>query len=197
MRVKPMYPSDSEFAAARENAIRWARSALMSGPTYILDTETTGLVEPEIVQIGVINLRGDTVLDTLIKPDNPDKLMQKSSRGMSAFDIHGIAPDMLEGKPSLADIIHRLAILHSATLIIYNADYDYPLLKPHIEGKIEPRQVLCAMKRYAEFVGQWNDHFNSFKYQKLPPIEGETAHNALSDCRATLALINRMASSEL
>jgi DNA polymerase-3 subunit epsilon len=49
--------------------------------------------------------------------------------------------------------------------------------------------IHCAMQRYAEWYGEWNDYFGSFRWQRL---EGGD-HSALGDCRATLELIRKMA----
>lgn len=47
----------------------------------------------------------------------------------------------------------------------------------------------CAMLRYAEWVGEWNNYHNSFCWQKL---EGGD-HSALGDCATTLAVLEKMA----
>ncbi len=57
---------------AKNEAIQTAKEiASKSNHWLILDTETTGLSNPEVIQIAIINLDGDILLDSLIKPTIP------------------------------------------------------------------------------------------------------------------------------
>ena len=52
----------------RVAAVLWAREQLNQNDWVILDTETTGLYYPEIVEIAVVNCTGEALLNTLVKP---------------------------------------------------------------------------------------------------------------------------------
>jgi DNA polymerase-3 subunit epsilon len=47
------------------------------------------------------------------------------------------------------------------------------------------------MKRYAQFVGEWSERYEDYRYQPLPGGD----HRALGDARAALAVLRRMAAA--
>lgn len=49
------------------------------------------------------------------------------------------------------------------------------------------------MQWYSQFVGDWNDYYNNYRWQKLPSGD----HSAIGDCRATLKVIEKMAATEI
>jgi DNA polymerase III epsilon subunit-like protein len=54
----------------RNAAILWARSVLdRSYEYYILDTETTGLDNPEVIELAVIDLAGQTIVNQRYNPN--------------------------------------------------------------------------------------------------------------------------------
>jgi hypothetical protein len=65
----------------------------------------------------------------------------------------------------------------------------YDLAPPEIPKK----HYECAMKRYAEFYGDWRGQQRGFRWQ---PLQGGN-HRALGDCLATLEVIKKMATAEL
>lgn len=54
------------------------------------------------------------------------------------------------------------------------------------------RRWHCVKEQYAAYVGDWHDHYGNYRWYPLPGGD----HTALGDCRATLALMQRMASGE-
>lgn len=191
-----------DIASARESATQWARDLLDRKDWVILDTETTGLDdEAEICQIAVIAPDGSTLLDTLVRPSVPIPA--------DATAIHGITNAMVEKAPTYWDINPDLidiltlpaGALPSRQVVIYNAAYDIRILRQTAEiyslsGPIPGRRGHCAMLQYSRWFGEWNDYRQDFRWQKLPPIPGQTAHSALADCRSTLRVIQMMAGRE-
>ena len=181
----------ADILKARANATTWARFLLARDPDswVILDTETTGLgPQAEVVQIGVINGRGDVLMDNvLVRP--------KGRIEPDAARIHHITEEMVANAPSFLEVLPRLQdIARNKLLVIYNAEYDLRLLvqSAHAHNTMPYLPYGgydCAMLRYAEWVGQWNDYHNSFRWQKLAGGD----HSALGDCIATLAIIEKMA----
>lgn len=179
------------------------RAAIQAATEYlqncvILDSETTGLVEAEIVQIAVIDHTGAVLLDTLVNPPHPERVLQKSSKGICAADIHHLTPDKLEGAPSWPEVWPKLAeVIRGRKVVIYNADFDWPIVRAMcahygIEDPMpEPLTVDCAMELYAVFVGDWNEYRKSYTWKRLP--HGD--HSALGDCQATLLVLKTMAAS--
>ncbi len=164
----------------------------------ILDVETTGLDgQAECCQIGIISPRGEVLLDTLVKP--------VGGIPASATAIHGITDDMSQDSPTILELEPELKrLLGPATVAVYNADFDRRLLRQSFEAHGTEKQWLndCkfvdVMVPYAEFWGEWNDHFQSYRWQSLVSacrqqgITIENAHSAVGDCRATLALLKEM-----
>ncbi len=174
---------------AKDEAIAWAREVLGDPGVIVLDTETTGLDRnAEIVEIAVMDVHGQTLLDTLIRPHG--------TIPVEASAIHGIEAADVADAPAWPEIHDQLAhLLYNASkIVIYNASYDKCLLDqtralydlPPFE--IEPDRLECAMEAYAKYIGDWSRSRGSFRWW---PLNG--GHRALGDCQATLDVIREMA----
>lgn len=182
------------FLRARKQAVDWARDLLKRDPTtwVILDTETTGLgKDAQVIQIGVIDGNGAVLMDNvLVKPTKPIP--------SDATAVHQITNEMVKNAPAFPDILPQLRdVIAGRLLVIYNAQYDMRLLvqssKAHgFALSLGIAGFTCAMLRYAEWFGDWNDYHGSFRWQKLQGGD----HSALGDCRATLDVIKKMAESD-
>ncbi len=174
----------------RNAAILWARKVLANpSQYYILDTETTGLRRPEIVELAVMDLDGQAIINQRFNP--------KTEVEAGAAAIHGLTTEMLSKYPRWAVIAERIEqILLERNLLIYNFGFDYNALHethgnpdrdfPDFRGD-------CVMGYYSQFVGDWNQYHQSYRWQKLPGGD----HSALGDCIATLAVIKEMASADI
>lgn len=171
--------------------IEFSRNVLKNKEDYvILDTETTGLGKNDvIVQIGITDLEGNVLLDTLIRPSKGKRISS------DATAIHGINIQMLENAPTFKDIYSKFCeIIGSRTILIYNAEFDARLIAQTAlqdEIKLNEFNALCIMIGYSTFVGEWSEYHGNYKFQKL--IGGD--HTAIGDCRATLEVIKRMANT--
>jgi len=176
----------------RTEAVVQSNLWLSNPHCVILDTETSGLHDAEIIEIAIIDNQGNTLLDTQIKPHHPERILEPSD-GVCAYDIHGIHPDSLIGKPTLKDMYPKLKqLLTGKTILVYNEAFDIPLLQGLIESEgLEPIEFKsdCVMLWYAQFCGDWNDYWSNYKWQ---PLTGGD-HSALGDCKATLNVIKEMA----
>lgn len=185
-------PIQQMIASDRDTAISWAR-AMQKRNFLVLDTETTGLQDAEIVQIAIVNKAGDALLDTLVRPSCPIPVR--------ATAIHGITDEMVAKAPVWDDVYPLLQEwLMYQYVIIYNTGYDWPIIQSYDCYDFHDLPLLNddywpddAMEHYAAFVGEWNMKYGNYKWQKLPAGD----HTALGDCRAVLALIKRMAESKL
>jgi DNA polymerase III subunit epsilon len=194
--TSPGYDDARTQQAAQDRVAsqEWARSLLAGDDWLIIDTETTGLDgAAEIVQIGLLAPDGEVVLETLVRPT--------TRIPWQATAIHGITDDHCADAPSYGDLhLHVLALIGRRRLVCYNADYDRRLLRQTaaLHGcRVPSERTLvweCAMRQYARYVGQWNASRGDYRFQRLPPIPGQASHSAIADCRATLALLQRMAS---
>lgn len=182
-------------------AAQWARDVLNTD-FVILDTETTGFYEDdEIIQMGIIDSKGDVVLEQLVKP----------LKTIDNSQYHGITDKMVKNAPGFAEVYERLkAALLGKNVIAYDYDYDSRMviqdckrhnLEPLLKAALEINQ--CAMEQYARFYGQWNFQKGNYTWKKLRDALhhfdlkhedfGEKEHDACTDARATLAVIRKLA----
>ena len=162
----------------RIEAIKWAKNVVSRKNTVYLDLETTGLKNPGIVQIGLIDHDGNILIDSLVNPEKPVEA--------KAYRVHGISNEKVKGAPTFQDIYPQLSKACSGKIvIIYNKAFDQPVIQKLVKKfELEPmkvRAVLCAMLVNAAYVGDWTDYHKSYKWPKL--IGGD--HSAAQDCQAT------------
>ncbi|WKZ38385.1 MAG: 3'-5' exonuclease [Anaerolineales bacterium] len=191
-RLSPGTPEFREYTEkARLESILWARGLLEApGENWlILDTETTGLgQDDEIVQIGAIDGGGKVLMDNLFCA--PSKRIPPE-----ATAVHHITDDMVKGAPNFFERYKELAwIVEGRILVIYNKAYDTRMIAQSIARfsttiPLTPQRWECAMLRYADFVGDWNEYYQNFRW---PMLTGGD-HSALGDCFATLEVIRKMA----
>lgn len=191
-----------------EQHAKIAKKWLTENPIF-LDTETTGLDDnAQIVEIGIIDINGEPLLETFIKPYNP--IPEEATK------IHGITNEIVKDAPYWSEIHDQFCnIIKDRTLIIYNRSYDVRLIDQTIKDSIENKaleqaaedwdkghRILCAMKLFAAYYGMWDDNREDWKWQKLTAaashmdvkIEGK-AHRAVSDCLMTLGIVQKMAAN--
>lgn len=192
------------FCQDRLEASRWAREVLADERAIILDTETTGLDGAEIVEIALVNTKGEPLFNSLVRPKGE----------MGATHIHGITAEDVAGAPTWLEIDSDVvAYLQTASrVVVYNAPFDAGMIDNSrrrwgLPNLLEPEpmeKVLvdmegssfspiinweCAMNWYAQWYGAWSSYYGSYKWQRL---EGG-GHRALGDARACLEYIKRMA----
>jgi len=190
-------PLDPRWRAdQRREVAQWAAD-LFRRDAVIFDSETTGLgARDELVQIGVIDLRGEVLLDALVRPSIPIPPGASAIHGLTDADV-AAAPAFPAQYEALRDA------LAGRVVIVYNADYDRRLLlqtcRVYDLPMIEAGRWHCAMKAYARYHGAWNAARGEFRWHRLTAAchaEGVpvgAAHAAIGDCRLTLALLRAMA----
>lgn len=179
---------------------------LLADPnTVILDTETSGLtIYDEIVSIAVIDAVGNTLINTFIRPNKPERLLIKNADGQCAADISGILPDDLADAPRFPDVYPDLVkILTGKDWVIYNAQFDIKMLHRdclrHELPLIPCHSSNCALELYNQYHGDYDATKHSFKWQRLETavecldidIHAQ-AHNAHGDCLRTQAVLRAM-----
>lgn len=198
-KVEPRFST-----ANRAAAIQWAHSLVSRTqrhrPVVILDTETTGVDMTDVaVQIGIVDLRGNVLMNTLIYPGDT-----KMSEG--AFATHGLGPDRLDNAPLFTSIwVELRAILEDADLLIFNAPFDSRLLIQTAAkyGLTMPAlRTHCVMQQFSMFIGEVSSppmKAETYVVQSLEKackhfgIENSGAHDALGDARATRDVLVAMA----
>lgn len=174
------------------------KQVIGSGDYVILDTETTGLRDAEIIQIAIISSNGDILLDTLIKPIRPIP--------QDAIRIHGITNEMVADKLGIMYFYDQIRqLLSGRNVVVFNVAYDKQILYDSLQianiqevNWDQESKWFCAMEAFSELKGEWNAKRKSYKWQSLskacdyynlPIID---AHNALGDCLLTLQVCKSM-----
>ncbi|MDG9666745.1 3'-5' exonuclease [Hahella sp. CR1] len=169
---------------------------LTSSRVVVLDTETTGLDDQaEVIEISVMDMRGNVLFDQLVRPLNPVP--------PEATEIHGVTNESLADKPNFPDVYISLwRAIGGKTVVAYNADFDRRLLKqtcaayrlPMIEADWQ-----CAMNAYARYWKEPDVKRDGYRRQSLAKaaaqmgIEVYGAHRAVADCFTTVEVIRAVA----
>jgi len=156
-------------------------SLLEREDVLILDTETTGMGKgAEVVEVSVINTRGDTLLDTLVKPRAP-RMNPHAQR------VHGITMTMLKDAPVWPEVLPELAALaERRTVLAWNASFDAGMLERTSAAWDLPHPkwlFVCAMRLYAKGRGIRNRglHKCVVDEELSHLLEQHRSHRALAD----------------
>lgn len=163
----------------------------------VLDTETTGLdpygisrEKDEILQLSIINEEGIVLFNNYFRPEHKTEWKETE-------EIHGISPNFVTDKLPLSYYIDEIqTIIDNADAIIgYNLELDKQFLGEKgifLDNKI----IIDVAEAYAEFYGDWNDRFRSYKMKKLEEVAKAynfdfdsfdmRCHDSLADCFLTL-----------
>lgn len=165
----------------------------------IIDTETTGLLDnDELLQVSILSYDGDVLFNEYIKPTRKKKWTK-------AQTIHGISPEMVQDCKTFRHYKKQIQeIIDSADMIIgYNTYFDLSFLESKGIEIPNSTTIYDVMEVFAEIYGEWNDYFESYKWQKLTTCARyydykweQDAHNALGDCKATLFCYKKMTEKE-
>lgn len=197
----PALPGESlRLHPFRQIAINHA-ARLLAADCLIVDTETTGLNHlDQIVEISVLNASGKLVWGSLIKPSIPIPSV--------ATAIHGITDEMVLNAPDFHDVFSEFASLFNrgVPVLFYDADFDLRMIRQTsmLWCLDEPFSLVasnpvCAMRLYSQFVGEWDDYRDSYRWHNLVtaaracgvPVVG--AHRSYGDCLMTLGVLRYMA----
>lgn len=169
----------------------------------VIDIETTGLcpVVDEILQIAIIDVNGNTLYNSYIKPIC-------ATEWTDAENINHISPDMVKDAPDIYAAMPVVnAILSQAKRIIgYNhINFDLEFMRAY--GAIIPddAELYDVMLEFAPIYGERRyDTDDEYKWQKLTVCaayygydwRNDKAHDGEADCRATLHCYRKMTDKE-
>jgi DNA polymerase-3 subunit epsilon len=182
------------FSLATRKASKAVASLLDRDDVLVLDTETTGLKGAEVIELSMINTRGEVLLDTLIKPKR---------RYISPFaqQVHHITLGMLDSQPTWPEVLPEFERLTKrATVLAWNASFDRRMIEQTSGawGVQHPRVLfVCAMHLYSQC-----RQCKRTSLQKAVDLEGlahlkalHTAHRALGDVTFTLNVLRTLSGS--
>jgi len=185
------------FPLANPKVLQRARQILALDPLFI-DTETTGFSPDDVViEIGVVDLRGNTLYESLLKPAIPIP--------PDSIAVHGITEDMVAGSPSWKDAWPELmGVLKGRMVGMYNLDFDLRMMKQThsrywLDWPMDDRRFFCVMKLYAAFYGQPSPRGRGYRFHKLEAagaacgIPLPNSHRAVDDALLTAELFKYMA----
>ncbi|ELV9213897.1 3'-5' exonuclease [Salmonella enterica] len=178
----------------------------------IIDTETTGLDNnAEIIEIAIINMHGDVLLNSLVKPT--------CSIPTAVTKINNITDEMVADAPLWRDVFPViLNIIDEKKWLAWNSKFDSRLIIQtgvktgyfedlpaskilDIAAKINNSQI-DAKAIYDQWYGEFDSKRNNFKRQRLTTaaerhnVSVNGAHRALADCMMVLGVLNAVCHSD-
>lgn len=180
------------LAEERRIEVLWLRKRAqraISRNWLILDFETTGLDDAEIMQIGIIDCAGTVLMNQLIKP--------RCEPTPGAIAVHGLTMERVADAPDLIDVLPQLAaIIHGKVVLVYNLSFDKSVLAGCLYDRdidsdewLAQTKWLDLMVPYSNWYGDWSAYREEYRWQRL----GGT-HEAIGDCLAALDCLKQMAS---
>ena len=142
--------------------------ALIETNPLILDTETTGL-NGEICEIAVIDLAGNILINTLVKPtiSIPEDVVR----------IHGISDEAVKDVPTFKELFPELErVLRDRVVFVYNVEFDERMLFNSARANqmqdfnfwwASDNLWHCAMELYAVYYGDYDGYHGSYRWQRL------------------------------
>ena len=188
------------YPIAHPKVLERARQVIGLNPIF-LDTETTGVgLYDLVIEVGIVDLDGNVLFNSLINPGRPIPL--------DSSKVHGITDEMVADAPTLNTAWSEIEdILHDRAIGMYNAEFDYRLMKQSAENAglpwtVHRNQAFCVMNMFAAWYGEWNRGANNFRSQKLEfagkfcGIDLPNNHHAVDDAKLTAALLKYLAEYE-
>jgi len=180
------YEYESEAIAEKVHEIAWAQKAFQQPDKFIiLDIKTAGLYPSEIVEVAIINLKGETVFHSLVKPN---------SETPQDAQIHSITNEELVTAPKFCDIYADLKkVVEGRKVLIYNREFNVPILRYCCDlNGLEhlPLEGHCLMESWSSFTDthQYDTYWQIHLWE---PIKGEK--RAIADCQVALESMKTMA----
>uniref|UniRef100_UPI00211B5218 3'-5' exonuclease n=1 Tax=Salmonella enterica TaxID=28901 RepID=UPI00211B5218 len=147
------------------------------------------------MEIGLVNVRGDLIYETRLKPT--------ISIDPAAAAVHGISEAMLADAPAWPDIAQQLQHhIGRRPLVIFNADFDMRILKQTAAAYNDPSSwldtltVYCAMRLAAGYYGSTNRYGTISLASAVSQADlswSGRAHSAVADAVMTARVLNDIA----
>ena len=156
-------------AQRRRQSVSAQAQGLIDQQCVVMDTESTGLgSNDEVCEIAIVDIDGNPLLDTLIRPNKPIP--------KEATAIHGITDAMAANAPSWPDIAEQFAtVVRGRTVVTYNAAFDERLIRQthQLHGLPAPAlTTACLMRMFATWNGEW-DKGHEISWMDLSYDEGQ------------------------
>jgi|GEM_PF-351705 len=186
-------PQSQKIHLADDEHINFTPHVLMhDGAFVILDTETTGLDHKteSLLEIAAVKLLDGVVIETFNTLVNP----QQAIRG-SSFKIHNISEEMVEGAPTIDEVIVKFAdFIGDLPYVAHNVVFDYSFIteayKKYLKRRfLNPR--VCTQELYYSLFPEEASHGLSSLATKFGE-ESHVNHRALDDTMQLAAVFPRL-----
>lgn len=187
--------ADCALEQAVQSRARRDIEVATAGNYVVIDTETTGLDEPEIIHIAIVDQHGRVVLDEHVRP--------LSRIEAAATAVHGHTAESLANAPTWPEIHGRvLDLLDLRPVLAYNMPFDARAIHHtcRLHQTPEPIPVVraCIMHAFAAEFGEWSNRHRDFRWRSLSTalqyyeIESEAAHDATGDAVAAWRVLQQL-----
>jgi DNA polymerase-3 subunit epsilon len=165
---------------------------ITNGKYIVIDTETTGLTEPEACQIAWV-LEGGERDGKLVKPIKPIE--------SGAELVHHISNEMVMDAEPLTNLLPKLSELSMGRAVIfYNAPFDTGVIARSTKTEYKPSKLHDAMLIFSAYYNMWDSFHGNYKWHKLSSAliscgikTDETLHDASTDAYMTRELLLHIA----
>ena len=166
----------------------WAHHLVQRDNWVVIDVETTGLgANSEVVEVAIVGARGDTLLNSLVRPRTPPEPTASRVHGLYSDALHHAAP-FEQVYPTLLEMVRqRIAVAYNAAFDRYALDHTCRLTGlPQIGCT-----WACAMLRYEQWRGFRASLSTACEVESITATRPQ--HRALPDAHLVWRLIRRMA----
>lgn len=175
---------------------------LVTEKTIFLDTETTGIHSPEIIELGIVNAFGKEIFHSFFKPS------KAIERGASL--VNNMTAEMLQYEPAFKDKWEEIQeiLMGADKIYAYNSPYDVRIISSALEKNGIDSDIfnICVKKvidaqpiavNYAkENLGLTENKMKLQKFSDLLKLDYVEKHSASSDSYLILLCFNNMFKQE-
>lgn len=163
----------------------------MSG--IVLDTETTGLNEPQVIELAYQEIDQD--LNPLVGALHCKRFMPSKDIEAGAFRVHGISKNQLVDMPASQNLLRELPKILSTTYIIgHRIEYDVNAINVSTNKKIEFKTICTKRLAYEVYDSQrsWSLVNLCTEMGLVDESLSNKAHSADSDVIMTTRLLTHL-----
>lgn len=175
-------PISKELADALESPVN---KIDIPDKTIVFDVETTGFsYTSEILQISIMDINGNALLDTYVRPSHTKEWPQ-------AMAVHHITPDKVKNAPTASELASKVRDIFESvdTVIGYNVSFDVRMVKQNFGIDVPKEKIHDLLPVFKQQFPSGGHKLNDAVQTYCPEIYEEyssDAHSSSTDTYATL-----------